>query len=266
MKALPRCFPCAFCAAFFLSFPSGAATEVATIQDSSFMMRQKTFDRVRVAFISKGRAVQQNLRGHGLRARDFHLLVVVFKAEARLELYGKASGAKRYGRIATYDICALSGGLGPKRRQGDRQVPEGFYEIDRFNPQSRYFLSLGLDYPNTADRLKNAADGDPGGDIFIHGDCVSIGCLAMTDDKIQEIYLYALFARESGQERIPVYSFPFRMTKANFAHYAEKYRDQPDLLAFWKTLQTGFSRFETSGFALPVRVDAQGNYRFDPDE
>jgi murein L,D-transpeptidase YafK len=229
---------------------------------ADFLSQQKTFANVKAALAAKNRVVQEVLRKNGLSDRSLRVLIVIYKAEFQLELYARRADESRYRKIAAYDICHFSGRLGPKRRRGDRQVPEGFYEIDRFNPASRFFLSLGLNYPNAADRRKSTAR-DPGGDIFIHGDCVSIGCLAMNDNKIQEIYLYALFARNSGQIHIPVYSFPFRMTETNFSRHARRHRRDPGLIAFWKNLQDGFARFADSQNALTVSVDDDGDYRFE---
>lgn len=166
-----------------------------------------------------------------------------------------------YKLIAAYDICASSGQLGPKRKQGDRQVPEGFYTIDRFNPASNFYLSLGVNYPNRSDRKKSDA-ADPGGDIFIHGSCVTIGCLPMTDSKIKEIYLYAVYARNNGQNDIPVYIFPFRMTDGNFQTYKNRYAKNRELTDFWTNLKTGYDKFIAEKKALKVSVDNSGDYLF----
>jgi murein L,D-transpeptidase YafK len=245
-----------------LAFVFAAFTLASLPVQADFLSRQKTFANVKTAFAAKNRIVQEVLRENGLSERSLRILIVIYKAQSQLELYARSADESRFRKIAAYDICYFSGQPGPKRKRGDRQVPEGFYEIDRFNPASRYFLSLGLNYPNAADRWKSTAH-DPGGDIFIHGDCVSIGCLAMTDDKIQEIYLYALFARNSGQTHIPVYSFPFRMTKTNFSRHARQHRRNPGLIAFWENLQDGFSRFAASQTELTVTVDNNGDYRFE---
>lgn len=103
--------------------------------------------------------------------------------------------------IKDYQICSLSGELGPKRQQGDLQVPEGFYWIDRFNPASNFYLSLGINYPNQFDRILGKS-GELGGDIFIHGGCVTIGCIPITDDKIKELYLIAVEAKSNGQDGV----------------------------------------------------------------
>ncbi|MDR1854031.1 MAG: L,D-transpeptidase family protein [Azoarcus sp.] len=230
-------------------------------EPTDFLTRQKQSARVRDALRDKGEALTRKLGERGLSPQALNVLFVAYKAEGVLELHAKRPDAARYERFAAYRICTSSGALGPKRKQGDRQVPEGFYRIDRFNPASRYHLSLGVSYPNAADRRKSHA-ADLGGDIFIHGDCVTIGCLPMTDDKIEEIYLYALYARASGQQEIPIYIFPFRMSAQNMDDYAAQFRRNPELVAFWRNLKQGYDRYTADGKALRVRVEANGDYTF----
>ena len=136
-----------------------------------------------------------------------------------------------YTLIRIYKVAAASGELGPKRKEGDQQVPEGFYVIDRFNPQSAYHLSLGLNYPNASDKILSDKQ-KPGSDIFIHGNEVSIGCLAMTDDKIKEIYLLALDAKPNGP--IPVHIFPARLSELKLKALAKTYA--PVRVEFWRSL------------------------------
>lgn len=160
--------------------------------------------------------------------------------------------------VKAFDICVLSGELGPKRKQGDYQVPEGFYHIDRFNPSSNFHLSLGIDYPNASDKILGDPQ-KPGGDIFIHGSCVTVGCLPMTNEGISEIYLYALYARAAGQRDIPVYIFPFEMTDRNLQTYIKRY---PAHKTFWENLKKGHDRFIGDRKELAVKIDNKGNYLF----
>jgi len=232
---------------------------VAFNNQSSFLTEQKKYSRVRTAFNEKEKTIAENLNRNGIDINDFHILVIAYKAEQELEIYARSKKEHTYHKIVSYPICAKSGQLGPKRKQGDRQIPEGFYHIDRFNPASTYYLSLGINYPNESDKKKSSSS-NLGGDIFIHGSCVTIGCLPMTDDKIKEIYLYAIFARENGQLNIPVYIFPFKMNDSNFSYYKQKYADKPDLLSFWDTIKEGYDIFERKKKALKILVDKQGNY------
>jgi murein L,D-transpeptidase YafK len=226
-----------------------------------FLAEQLRYERVRVAYQRKNAALEKTLRQAGIKTDALNILIVAYKAEGVLELYAKSKTADRYQKLRDYAICYVPGDLGPKRQMGDHQAPEGFYHIDRFNPASNYLLSLGINYPNAADRIKSGRQ-NPGGDIFIHGKCVSIGCLPMTDDKIREIYLYAVHARSSGQKEIPVYIFPFRMTDANMRKYAAQNAGNPALSRFWQSLKKGHDRFLANARSLRVVVDKNGEYVF----
>lgn len=226
-----------------------------------FLEEQKKFERVRTAITEKDKIINDRLKGAGLRSDNIHILFVAYKESDELELYVKERSGKTYKKLTAFWICARSGGPGPKRRRGDGQVPEGFYHVSRFNPLSSLYLSLGLNYPNASDRIKSTYP-NLGGDIFIHGNCVTIGCLPMTDDTIKEIYLYAVYARNNGQMKIPVYMFPFRMNETNMESHKLKYADNPVLLEFWANLKTGYDRFEKDKEELTFSVDAKGNYTF----
>ena len=230
---------------------------------SGFLAGQSRYPRVRAALEEKAETIDACLATHGLDRGRFHILITAYKVEGLLEIHAKDREESAYRKIAEYRICARSGSPGPKRRQGDRQVPEGFYYIDRFNPSSNYHLSLGISYPNGADRIRCDAS-DPGGDIFIHGSCVTIGCLPMTDDQIREIYLYAVYARDNGQTRIPVYIFPFRLEENNLDAYIRRYAPGEELTAFWENLRQGYTLWRDSGRELTFSVDRTGNYVFRP--
>ncbi len=226
-----------------------------------FLSQQKKYDRVRTSFSEKEQGIVENLNKNGLTTDDLNILIVAYKADEQLEIYAKKKNETSYKLIAVYNICASSGELGPKRRQGDEQVPEGFYKIDRFNPASNFYLSLGINYPNLSDKKKSKAS-NLGGDIFIHGSCVTIGCLPMTDGKIKEIYIYAVHARNNGQRDIPVYIFPFRMTDFHFQAYKNKYAKNQELIDFWTNLKSGYDKFILEKKALQESIDKSGNYLF----
>ena len=231
------------------------------IARQSFLSQQKKYAHVKTAFSEKEQSVVENLHKNRLTTNDLHVLIVAYKAEKQFEVYAKKKNETNYKLIAIYNICASSGVLGPKRKSGDRQVPEGFYKINHFNPVSNFYLSLGINYPNQSDKKKSNAS-DLGGAIYIHGACVTIGCLPMTDDKIKEIYLYAVFARNNGQNDIPVYIFPFRMTEANFQLYKEQDTQNSALIDFWANLKMGYDKFISAKETLNVSVDKLGNYLF----
>jgi murein L,D-transpeptidase YafK len=125
------------------------------------------------------------------------------------------------------------------------------------NPNSNFYLSLGLNYPNLSDQRQSKAE-QLGGDIFIHGSCITIGCLPMTDSYIKEIYLLAVHARNNGQTKIPVYIFPFQMTGQKFANYKVKFKDNEALIAFWGNLKTGYDKFTKDLQALNIQVSSSG--------
>ena len=182
-----------------------------------------------------------------------------FKEERTLEIWG-SNGRDPFRRVVAYRVAGQSGALGPKRKEGDKQVPEGFYTVDRLNPRSRFLLSIGINYPNASDRLRSDPR-RPGGDIFIHGDDVSIGCLAMTDPVIEVIYVMTHDTWHAGGRRIPVHIFPNRMTDANWARLQRDYRSQPNLVAFWRELRPGFLAFESTRRVPSVSVGRGGAYR-----
>jgi murein L,D-transpeptidase YafK len=173
------------------------------------------------------------------------IVVRVFKEEAELEVW-KQDTSGRFQILKTYPICRWSGDLGPKLQQGDRQAPEGFYAItpELMNPNSNYYLAINTGYPNSFDKANNR-DGNL---LMIHGDCLSAGCYAMTDEQISEIYSLARDSFLGGRPSFQVQAYPFRLTPANLA----RHRNSPSL-AFWKMLKIGNDHFETSH--LEPRVD-----------
>ncbi len=231
------------------------------ILPADFISEQAKYQRVRSALDEKGELISEKLKSNHLDKNKLNILFVAFKNEAILDIYSKNNTESKYKILSSYEICSRSGNLGPKRKSGDNQVPEGFYFIDRFNPTSDYYLSLGINYPNTSDKIKSRAT-NLGGDIFIHGDCVTIGCLPMTDDKIKEIYLLAVYAKNGGQNKIPVYSYPFKMTDSNFENFKINYKNETALIKFWTNLKVGYDKFYSDKKELLVKVDATGSYIF----
>ncbi|WP_028329361.1 L,D-transpeptidase family protein [Brachyspira alvinipulli] len=225
----------------------------------NFLEDQKRYSRVRTAIKEKDKLVKDTLKNNNIKLNELNILITAYKQEDILEIYAKNKTDKTYKLIKTYNIVSKSGILGPKRKEGDLQVPEGFYYIDRFNPASSYYLSLGINYPNESDKKKSDA-ARLGGDIFIHGSTVTIGCMPMTDDKIKEIYIYAVYAKDSGQNKIPVYIFPFKMNDANFNYYKKEYGKS--LTDFWSNIKTGYDIFQNSKKELNIKVDSNGNYVF----
>lgn len=229
--------------------------------ETAFMTEQKRFNRVRVAIIEKEKKIEDILTQNDLKIDNFNLIFVAYKDCSELEVYAKKITDTEYKKIDSYKIAARSGKLGPKKMEGDFQTPEGFYYIDTFNPTSQYYLSMGINYPNTADQ-KKASTQKLGGDIYIHGSHMTVGCLPMTDDKIKELYLYAINAKNDGQSKIPVYIFPYKMSDIHFELYKKKYADNPELISFWKNLKEGHDKFMTEKKELAYTIDNEGNYNF----
>jgi murein L,D-transpeptidase YafK len=153
-----------------------------------------------------------------------------------------------------------SGTLGPKRMEGDYQTPEGFYYINEFNANSNYHLALGLNYPNASDRVLSDAR-RPGGDIYIHGGCVSTGCIAVNDQPIEELYVLAANAREQGQDFIPVHVFPVKYNvKRSFEYLAQATRENQFLQQFAIALKAAFDHFEEKKQLPLVMINKKGEY------
>ena len=171
-------------------------------------------------------------------AKESPILIRTYKQESEFEIWKKASDGK-YALLKTYPMCRWSGQLGPKTREGDRQVPEGFYSLSpsQLNPNSSFYVSMNVGYPNSLDK----AYGRSGGLIMVHGACSSAGCMSMTDEQIAEIYALTREAFTGGQSQVQIQSMPFRMTPKNFA----KFRADPNI-AFWKNLKEGADHFEVT--------------------
>lgn len=217
----------------------------------------KTGDRVAAARSQREAALRQKFARAGVAYPPRELFLRGFKREEALEMWAR-TGRGPFRLVHTYPWTVNSGGPGPKRRQGDRQIPEGFYVIDAFNPQSRFHLSLRVNYPNASDRVRSDRE-RPGDDIYIHGDAVSIGCVALGDAAIEEVYLAALDTR--NRQSIAVHLFPARMTGPEWTAFVAAH---PQFAEFWVELQPGFEAFERTRQMPRVTVDAAGRYVIAP--
>ena len=178
--------------------------------------------------------------------RNSPIMIRIFKEEGKLEVW-KAKTNGRFDKVVEYDICAWSGRLGPKVKEGDRQAPEGFYPLTPYhlNPNSKYFLAINTGFPNQFDR----ANGRNGSHLMIHGACSSSGCYSMTDAQILEIYAFARDAFKGGQTSIQLQAFPFRMTAENMARHRHSQH-----IDFWKMLKVGYDEFEVTKRPPEVNV------------
>jgi murein L,D-transpeptidase YafK len=182
------------------------------------------------------------------------IYIRIFKLESELELWVQKDG--RFVRLASYPICLWSGRLGPKLKEGDRQAPEGFYTVsaEQLNPNSRWHRSFNLGYPNAFDR----AHGRTGSFLMVHGGCLSIGCYAMTDSVVDEIWRLVTAALDNGQAQFAVHVFPFRMTERNL-----RLRRGYQWESFWADLKRGYDLFEQAKVPPVVSV-CNGRYVFEP--
>ncbi|MBI3512105.1 MAG: hypothetical protein HY064_15715 [Bacteroidetes bacterium] len=226
----------------------------------NFRQQQKQFPKVKTAYDLKWDALKAKLNSLGVDSNSFKVFIRGFKKEGELEVWVKSAKNNSWIKFETYSICQSSGTAGPKRCQGDGQVPEGFYHVSVFNPYSNYLISLGVSYPNKSDRMLGCS-GDKGGAIMIHGNCVTIGCIPITDDKIREVYVLCVEAKNDGQTEISIHLFPARMTQENLSSLEKEFPDKATH-DFWENIKTGYEFFENSKTLPAVSIDAKGKYIF----
>lgn len=241
----------------------GFAGSAREFSPSALEGQQARYGRVQEARRRQGQAIDALFTAAGVEY-PATVMLRAFKQEEELELWAESGATGRWVKVARYPITAASGDLGPKRRRWDRQVPEGFYRVDGFNGASRYHLSLHVDYPNASDRILGNRR-HPGNNIFIHGDEVSSGCIAVGDRAIEQLYLVALDSAAAGRE-VLVQVFPCRFSSPACARrLAALSRRKPSLAEFWANLREGFEAFARAGVPPAVTVDASGRYRFAPE-
>lgn len=220
----------------------------------SFKEQQLKNKRVKLAYDQKWTGLKTELAAKKINPDNIDVFIRVFKHEKELELWVKNTTDTKYTLIKKIKICASSGDLGPKRQEGDGQVPEGIYDIPFFNPASNYFLALKVGYPNKSDRI--LATGKPGGDIMIHGNCVTIGCIPLQDDPVKDVYILCVEAKNKNHA-IRVELFPCKFTNENTKLLAD-YPDSKN--AFWNNLKPAYTYFEENKIPVPYTIDKNGKY------
>jgi murein L,D-transpeptidase YafK len=231
------------------------------LQQTSFKETQLKHNRVKTAYEEKEAVVKEYFTEKKLSYQKFQIFIRAFKKEQTLEVWIKETGKEEFELLHTYDFCTTSGTLGPKRKEGDLQIPEGIYHINHFNPQSNFYLSLGLNYPNTSDKILSHAT-KPGGSIYIHGNCVTIGCIPITDDRIKELYVLAVEARNNGQEKIPVHVFPAKLDNGTVEKLIAEHSPNEKIQSFWKNLEPIYQDFKSTKKLRTVKVNTKGEYYF----
>jgi len=218
--------------------------------------------RVATANMNKYNTVESWFKAKGLTFPSDKIFWRAFKWNKVLELWAYSDDSAKYVLLKSLPICETIGDLGPKRKEGDLQIPEGFYIIENFNPNSKYYLSLKVSYPNKSDSILGNV-GKLGGDIYIHGGCETIGCLPMTDDLIESVYLVSLYAKSVGQLEIPIHIFPTKLSVNNYNKMKKDYfNGQSEILDFWANLKEGYEYFDKRRLIPKVEVNQEGKYIF----
>lgn len=241
----------------FLVFIMGSAF---VPNQRSFEEQQKLNPRVSAAWDRKNELINMRCRSLEIPEETFgNMLIRVFKEEGIMEIWVQKPEGK-FIKFNEIKIYAASGKLGPKRYQGDCQVPEGYYYVSEFNPNSNYYLSLGINYPNESDMILSTAE-HKGSNIFIHGNQVSAGCMAMSNYYIEDIYICAVRAKSNGQQKIPVWIYPFKPTAVNLAYF-NQFADCKAFDKFWRNLAQGYEFFERNKRLPDIAIDPKGYYHF----
>ena len=236
----------------FETLPQSVASNVTMTWEEFMRFGDKEMDRYMATEVVYNKYWDDPLEK---RLEDLHarmgdpVYIRIFKEVSLLEVWIRMGA--QYELLKNYFICAYSGALGPKEKEGDKQAPEGFYKVrkEHLNPNSKFHLSFNLGYPNAYDKAHDRT----GSFLMVHGNCVSIGCYAMTDEKIEEIYTLVEKALRKGQRYVPVHIYPFKMTKENMADHSEsRWYD------FWTNLKEGYDYFETE--KLPPRIEVKNGH------
>lgn len=230
-------------------------------QERDFIAFQKSFKRVDDAFLKTEDTLKAQFAAKGLVWPAKYMYIRSFKLDSRLEIWVKNEASAPYKRFKNYKVCALAGSLGPKRYEGDYQVPEGFYYINEFKPNSQYHLALGVNYPNASDLILSDKK-KPGGEIFVHGSCVTVGCIPLTDPVIEEVYVLAASSRAAGQDFIPIHVFPVLFKSDKSKETLEKYLDaRPDYKPLAHTLEKVYYYFEEKKQLPAIVINGAGEYK-----
>jgi murein L,D-transpeptidase YafK len=229
----------------------------------SFVDNQKSFAKTSAVFGRVEDSVKKQFQEKKLAWPPQSLYIRSFKYDRQLEVWVKGDSKEAFKLFKTYKVCMQSGTTGPKRMEGDYQVPEGFYYINEFNPNSKYHLSLGLNYPNASDRILSDSI-RPGNDIYIHGNCVSTGCIAISDIPIEELYVIASHVKANGQDFIPVHVFPVKYNvRKSLEYLAESTIGNQAIQKFAINLKEAFDYFEEKKQLPVIMVNKAGEYVID---
>ena len=232
----------------------------ASAQKGGFVDWQKSNSNAKAVFKLKEDTLKKQFAAAGITWPASQIYIRSFKYDSQMEVWVRNNPKEKFKLFKTYKICALSGSLGPKRMEGDYQVPEGFYYVNLFKPSSTYHMALGINYPNISDEILSDST-KPGGDIYIHGSCVTVGCIPIMDNQIEDLYVLASYARQSGQEFIPVHIFPIRFNVARSVEYFNRIvKEDSKYLTFVKQIRPAFDYFEENKKLPFILVNKKGEY------
>ncbi len=231
--------------------------------NESFFNFQLQFDKVNTAYKQYYNFTKEQFKNADIPFPIEEIFVRAFKNERILEVWVKNSKSDTFLNYKSFRICGISGDLGPKRKEGDHQIPEGAYFIDEFNPKSNYYLSMLINYPNFSDLKYTSNPAKPGGDIYLHGSCATVGCIPINDEGIKELYLLSMMARSNGQSHIPVHIFPVRYDQHGMQKLGSIYKESKDLVPHWLTLKKLYDYFEKYHKVPVVMYDENGDYLVD---
>jgi len=223
---------------------------------ASFIDEQLKFSRVRQAYKEKKPVITEKLQSMDLELNNFQVMIKAYKYEQTVKVYVKKKTEERWRQYKSYRFNCTSGELGPKRAQGDYQIPEGYYHVMHFNPYSNFLLSLGVSYPNKADKLNSDAR-DKGGAIYMHGGCATIGCIPIEDGPIKEVYMLAVLGKDNGQSRVPIHIFPFEYSEEKMTSACKNYPEHKD---FWENIYEIEKKFDATKIAPQVGIGNDGLY------
>ncbi len=234
-----------------------------SVSQTAFNAASKNVNKISELLPRTEDSLQKQFESKKLNWPPASVYIRSFKYDRQLEVWVKNDNKSPFQFFKTYKVCMQSGTTGPKRMEGDYQVPEGFYYINDFNPNSSYHLSLGLNYPNASDRILSDSV-RPGSAIYIHGNCVSVGCIAIGDLSIEEVFVIASAAKNNGQEFVPVHVFPARYNVKNSLDYLNNsIKDNVYLQQFNKNIREAFDHFELKKELPIIMVNKRGDYVID---
>ncbi len=225
-----------------------------------FISFQRSFKRVNDAFSEKEFALKSEFEARKIPWPAKSLYLRNFKFDGKLEAWIQTEEGGPYRLFKSYNVCALSGNLGPKRFEGDYQVPEGFYYVNEFRPNSQYHLALGVNYPNASDRLLSNPT-KPGGAIYVHGSCVTVGCIPITDDLIKELYVLAATVKAQGNDFIPIHVMPISfLNERSSAHLDKFIEGRPEYKSLVTVMEDVYHYFNQYRRLPVVLVNQKGEY------